>query len=185
MRANGFIHSGHNSDDAVLLAGGGYKTLSDFTNNYYWANVKISDSSSTTTSPTVSNLTATSSIRMGNIYLQNTNEINSANGGLHLNYRNSGDVSLCAGGGNVGIGTRNPSHKLDVMGDTFTKGFGITPYYLSDPNLLLTIGFSDGYTYRCLEIGKLAKISCIIAGKVSLPEGIRGVLLYFKEGYDG
>ena len=24
MRANGFRHSGHNSDDAVLLAGGGY-----------------------------------------------------------------------------------------------------------------------------------------------------------------
>ena len=37
MRASGFRHSGHNSDDAVLLAGGGYKTLSDLTNNYYWA----------------------------------------------------------------------------------------------------------------------------------------------------
>ena len=28
--ANGFIHTGHNNNDAVLLAGGGYKTLKDF-----------------------------------------------------------------------------------------------------------------------------------------------------------
>jgi hypothetical protein len=68
----------------------------EFINNYYWANVKISASSSTTTSPIVSNLTATNSIRMNNISLEHTNEINNiTNGGLHLNYRNSGNVSLC------------------------------------------------------------------------------------------
>ena len=93
----------------------------EFINNYYWANVKISTSSSTTTSPTVSNLTATSYIRMGNIYLQNTNEINSASG-IHLNYQNSGNISLCAGGGNVGIGTISPSYKLDVNGNIHSSG---------------------------------------------------------------
>ena len=82
----------------------------NFINNYYWANVKISASSSTTTSPTVLNLTATNSIRMGNILLEHTNEINnSANDSIHLNLRNSGNVSLCAGGGKVGIGTMSPS----------------------------------------------------------------------------
>ena len=90
-------------------------------NNYYWANVKISTSSSTTTSPTVSNLTATSSIRMGNIYLQNTNEINSTSG-IHLNYQNSGNISLCVGGGNVGIGAISPAYKLNVNGDIHSSG---------------------------------------------------------------
>lgn len=154
--------------------------------NYYWANVKISASSSTTTSPTVHTLTATrvcaghnpgidnsiscsnwfrssgntgwynttyqggwymsdtswirahngvgiytsgqiyssSSIRMSDILLEQTNEINnSANGGIYLNYRNSGNVSLCYGGGNVGIGTTTPSYKLDVNGQMRASGF--------------------------------------------------------------
>lgn len=30
VQANGFMHTGHNNNDAVLLAGGGYKTLEDF-----------------------------------------------------------------------------------------------------------------------------------------------------------
>lgn len=83
--------------------------------NYYWANVKISDSSSTTTSPTVSNLTATSSVKAGDILLGHGNEINSDTG-LYLNYRSSNNVGLCQGGGSVGIGTTSPSYKLDVNG---------------------------------------------------------------------
>lgn len=168
-----------NSWKTVIHSG----NYTEFINNYYWANVKISTSSSTTTSPTVHTLTATrvcagynpgidnsiscsnwfrssgdtgwynttyrggwymsdtswirahngvgiytsgqiyssSSIRMGNLYLQNTNEINSASG-IHLNYQNSGNISLCYGGGNVGIGTMSPSYKLDVNGNIHSSG---------------------------------------------------------------
>lgn len=219
----------------------------EFINNYYWANVKISTSSSTTTSPTVHTLTATrvcaghnpgidnsiscsnwfrssgntgwynttyqggwymsdtswirahngvgiytsgqiyssSSIRMGNILLEHTNEINnSANDSIHLNLRNSGNVSLCVGGGKVGIGTMYPSQELYVLGYTHTKGFGIGIQYLSESELLPTISPGDGYTYRCLEIGRPTKVSCIIADKIPL-SGVRGILLRFMQGFDG
>lgn len=164
-------YSGNNTPTYQIrfpLASGTVALTNDI-NNYYWANVKISTSSSTTTSPTVHTLTATrvcaghnpkidnsiscsnwfrssgatgwynttyyggwymsdtswirahnnvgiytggqiyssSSIRMSNILLEHTDEINSASG-IHLNYRTSGNVSLCQGGGNVGIGTSSP-----------------------------------------------------------------------------
>lgn len=97
----------------------------EFVNNYYWANVKISTTSSTTTSPTVYDLIATNSIRMGNISLEHTDEINNiTNGGIHLNYRNSGNVSLCNGGGSVIIGPmiNAGGNKLYVNGSAFING---------------------------------------------------------------
>lgn len=214
-------------------------------NNYYWANVKISASSSTTTSPTVHTLTATrvcaghdpgidnsiscsnwfrssgntgwynttyrggwymsdtswirahngvgiytggqiysdSSIRMGSIRLERTNEINSSDN-LLINYGSSTNVSLCQGGGNVGIGTLIPTQKLDVRGNIITKGFGIQPYYLSKSVLLPTISPGDGYKYKCLEIDGTTEISCIIADRAGLMNE-RGILIKFNKGYDG
>ena len=107
-----------------------------------------------------------------------------ASQGIYLNSSSYGNVYLCQGVGKVGIGTSSPLHKLHVMGNTFTKGFGIIPHYLSDSDLLPHISPGDGYVYRCLEIGTTEKISCIIADKVSL-SGSRGVLIKFREGYDG
>lgn len=177
--------TGNYGNEVNLPSASGTLALINDVNNYYWANVKISASSSTTTSPTVLNLTATNSIRMGNILLEYTNEINnSANDSIHLNLRNSGDVSLCVGGGKVGIGTMYPSQELYVLGNTYTKGFGIGIQYLSESGLLPTISPGDGYTYRCLEIGRPTKVSCIIADKVYL-SGVRGILLKFMQGFDG
>lgn len=67
---------------------------------------------------------SSNSIKMSNILLEHTDEINnSANGGLHLNYRSSGNVTLCIGGGNVGISNSSPSYKLDVNGQMRASGF--------------------------------------------------------------
>lgn len=177
--------TGNYGNEVNLPSASGTLALINDVNNYYWANVKISTSSSTTTSPTVSNLTATSSIRMSNISLEHTDEINnSANDSIHLNFRNSGNVSLCVGGGKVGIGTMFPSQELYVRGYTHTNGFGIGIQYLSEAVFLPTINPGDGYLYRCLEIGRPTKVSCIIADKVPL-SGLRGILLRFMQGFDG
>ena len=236
--------SGNNKNVVTLPSASGTLVLTSDILNYYWANVKISASSSTTTSPTVHTLTATricaghdpeidnsiscsnwfrssgntgwynttykggiymsdtswirthhnvgiyagqiyadSSIRMSSIRLERTNEINSSDD-LFINYGSSTNVSLCNGGGNVGIGTISPTQKLDVNGNIITKGFGIQPYYLSKSVLLPTISPGDGYEYKCLEIGRTTEISCIIADKAGLMNE-RGILIKFNKGYDG
>lgn len=69
---------------------------------------------------------SSNSIRMSNIILQNTNEINNdSNGTLHLNYRNTGNITLCNGGGAVTIGTASTdtgNNKLYVNGSEFING---------------------------------------------------------------
>ena len=126
---------------------------------------------------------AGSSIQMGSIRLERTNEINSSDN-LLINYRSSTNVSLCNGGGNVGIGTISPTQKLDVNGNITTKGFGIQPCYLSRFLSLPTISPGDGYKYKCLEIGRTTDISCIIADRADVMSE-RGILIKFNKGYDG
>lgn len=125
---------------------------------------------------------SSSSIRMGNICLERTKEINSSED-LLINYKSSCHVALCLGGGYVGIGTKFPNQKLDVRGNFITTGFGIKPHYLSSLSLS-TVRLNDGFTYKCLEIQEAAKISCIMADRVQLTSE-RGVLIKFNKGYDG
>ena len=67
---------------------------------------------------------SSSSVKAGDICLDHTDEINNiTNNGIHLNYRNSGNVSLCVGGGKVGIGIMGPTQKLDVNGGVKSSGF--------------------------------------------------------------
>jgi hypothetical protein len=61
---------------------------------------------------------------MNNIYVTGGNEINcGSKGGLYLQYRESQGLFLCIGGGNVGIGTNSPSHKLHVNGGIYSTSY--------------------------------------------------------------
>lgn len=50
-------------------------------------------------------------------------EINNYGSELHLQYNTSRGITMCFGGGNVGIGTRSPSYKLHVNGDILANGW--------------------------------------------------------------
>lgn len=107
---------------------------------------------------------SSNSIRMSDIVLQNTDEINnSANGGLHLNYRNTGNITLCNGGGAVTIGTTSTdidNNKLYVNGSeyingasnvkdhVFANGFRHRSHNSNDSVLLAGGGYSQGVPVR-------------------------------------
>ena len=111
------------------------------------------------------------SIKMGNILLEHTDEINnSANGGLHLNYRNTGNVTLCNGGGAVTIGTTSTDiggNKLYVNGSefingasnvkdhVFANGFRHRSHTSNDSVLLAGGGYSQGVPVRYWAIYKI------------------------------
>lgn len=85
---------------------------------------------------------SSNSIRMNDIYLQNTNQINNgANGKLHLNYQNTGNVTICNGGGAVTIGSTSDdigNNKLYVNGSEFINGAS---------NVLNHV-YADGFRHR-------------------------------------
>ena len=121
-------NSGNNTTTYQIkfpLASGTVALTSDILSpiNYYWANVQISDSPNTQTSPSF-NTAAANQIRVGDIYLQNWNEINSATSDLCLNYSSTHNVKICHGGGSVTIGpipNNIGKNKLYVNGPaTFT-----------------------------------------------------------------
>lgn len=137
------------------LASGTIALTSNILNpsDYYWANIKISNSSSIDTSPTVSNLTAKVSIKVGYIDLI-SNDINSKYG-ICINRSTSGNISLCEGGGNVSIGGSYPLYKLHVDGQTYASGFRHSSHNSDDAVLLAGGGYSQGVIVKYWAIYQL------------------------------
>ena len=93
-------NSGNNTTTYQIkfpLASGTVALTSDIptVTNYYWANVQISTSSNSRTNPSFDTVYAATQINMGDIYLQNWNEINSATSDLCINYNNTHNVKIC------------------------------------------------------------------------------------------
>ena len=93
-------NSGNNTTTYQIkfpLASGTVALTSDIptVTNYYWANVQISTSSNSRTNPSFDTVYAATQINMGDIYLQNWNEINSATSDLYINYNNTHNVKIC------------------------------------------------------------------------------------------
>lgn len=61
-------------------------------------------------------------------------EINNYGSELHLQCNTSRGITMCTGGGNVGIGTRSPSYKLHVNGDIGVNGTIFGHRYTTDNN---------------------------------------------------
>lgn len=75
-----------------------------------------------------------------NVKIHYDNVIDSINNqALHLNYYSTKNITLCYGGGNVGLGTNNPSYKFEVVGETFLRG-GLTLKRSSDNSNSFYIG---------------------------------------------
>ena len=60
-------------------------------------------------------------LSVGKMVFENNDEINCSND-LYLQYRTTNNITLCRGGGNVGIGI-SPTYKLDVYGDGYFRGW--------------------------------------------------------------
>lgn len=74
---------------------------------------------------------------------------------LYLNYYSPRGVSLCYGGGNVGIGTTSPSYKLDVNGQMRASGFHHGSVNSDNYMLLAGGGYSQGVPVKYWSIEQI------------------------------
>ena len=136
----GFYHNSVNSNSYVLLAGGSYKSLADFwTGTRYWANIAVSTSSSTSTSPTFSTAYTSNWFRStgstgwqsqtygGGWYMSDSTWIRTY--GSKSVYQDTGQIRtdgyLVTNGG-ITVGATSPNngtYKSHVTGNSWSSGY--------------------------------------------------------------
>ena len=145
---------------------------------------------------------SSNSIRMSNIYLQYSNEINCTST-LYLQHDSSNKLSLCYGGGQVAIGptytlatTTSYPYKLLVEGSTYSQGFRHASVNSDNYVLLAGGGYSQGvpvkyYAAYTLNVGTSATNYARKAGNWyfitqtrRIQNGTISVLCSFPSGYD-
>lgn len=160
-------NSGTNTTTVVYLrnTGGTIALTSEIptVTNYYWANMKVSSTSSTSTSPTFSTCYTSNWFRStgqtgwynetyaGGWYMTDTSWVRTYNSkGIYTNtgtIYNLGHAYLaCNNGYNVGIGTASPSYKLHVSGDSYTTGWSraASGFYCQDTGVHFTHNGTKG-----------------------------------------
>ena len=149
IKTEGFIKRGGTSTQFLKADG-------SVDSNTYLTSASLADYLPLTGGTITGNLTVngtgyfSNTFTVQSIELGHGNEINSLTDGLynlHLNYRVSGNVSICYGGGNCGIGTNNPSYKLDVNGSANATTLYENGTSLSNKYLALTGGTLTGDLY--------------------------------------
>ena len=131
--------------------------------NYYWANMKVSSTSSTSTSPTFSTCYTSNWFRStgqtgwynetykGGWYMTDTTWVRTYNSkGIFTNtgtIYNLGHAHLaCNSDSKVGIGTTSPSYKLHVSGDSYATGWSraASGFYCQDTGVHFTHNGTKG-----------------------------------------
>lgn len=124
-----------------------------------WTRVWDAANAGSTSYPWSAQYFATDQILIGKAYDGTvTNVIERAGNGqtLWLQYYNTGNIGMCIGGGNVGIGTSSPGFKLDVSGaaNSWTSHIsaygGTTQVYMCYPNIGLNVRSTDNVTTTTL-----------------------------------
>ena len=104
----------------------------------------------------------TQGLKVGNIYFEcnslgtydsnRENEINNYSHQVAIQYNSSQDVTLCYGGGNVGIGVSSPSHKLHVNGGILSTSYVTALSDVREKRIM------DRFTLNVEEIAKASLI---------------------------